>query len=108
MRFWRAIPLMAGAALLAACDGDLNGPSNAAPRAAFSAECHRLECTFSNRSTDSDGTIGTYRWDFGDNSLGTTTREAAHIYNAPGQFTVTLTVTDDDGKSAVATWQVII
>jgi PKD repeat protein len=47
-------------------------------------------------SSDSDGTIVSYTWDFGDGRTGsgaTTT----HTYNAAGTFTVKLSVTDDKG-----------
>jgi len=50
-------------------------------------------------SSDSDGTITSYAWDFGD---GTTATGAttAHAYSTPGSYTVTLTVTDNDGASS--------
>jgi PKD repeat protein len=50
-------------------------------------------------SYDPDGTIVEYYWDFGDetNATGVT---PAHSYSEDGNYTVTLTVTDDDGASA--------
>ena len=47
-------------------------------------------------SADPDGTIVKYAWDFGDENTreGVTT---AHNYSSPGNYTVTLTVKDDDG-----------
>ena len=50
-------------------------------------------------SYDSDGTIVGYFWDFGDgtNATGVTTE---HAYADDGVYTVTLTVTDDDGAAA--------
>ena len=49
-------------------------------------------------SFDPDGTINSYAWDFGDGStaVGALTN---HIYTAAGVYTVTLTVTDDTGRS---------
>jgi len=45
-----------------------------------------------SRSTDDEG-IARYRWDFGDGSTGEGVRQQ-HIYWAPGDYTVTLTVFD--------------
>jgi len=49
-------------------------------------------------STDTDGTIVSYRWDFGDRSSGTGV-QASHAYAAKGVFGVRLTVADDLGLS---------
>jgi PKD repeat protein len=73
-------------------------PGNQAPTAAFTPTCNGLECTFADGSSDADGTIDSYLWDFGD---GGTSTEASpsHTYSAAGEVTVTLTVTDDDGAT---------
>mgnify|MGYP001765809233 CR=1 FL=1 len=56
--------------------------------------------TFDGRmSSDPDGTISEYAWDFGEDTTGTG-MAASHIYSTAGTYTVTLTVTDDDGASA--------
>ena len=47
-------------------------------------------------SADTDGTIVSYSWDFGDGSLGTGV-SSSHTYTQEGIFIATLTVTDDDG-----------
>jgi len=49
-------------------------------------------------SYDNDGTISSYSWDFGDGdtAIGQTT---THVYTSEGSYTVTLTVTDDDGAT---------
>ena len=49
-------------------------------------------------STDSDGQIVSYAWDFGDGTTGTGVT-AAHTYNAVGTFTAQLIVTDDSAAS---------
>jgi len=51
-------------------------------------------------SRDSDGTIANYAWDWGDRkrAQGTQTRRT-HTYSKPGTYTVTLTVTDNEGCS---------
>jgi PKD repeat protein len=76
-------------------------PGNAAPTAAFTKTCSGLDCDFTDGSTDADGTIASYLWDFGD---GQTSTEASpsHTYAAAGEVTVTLTVTDDDGATGEA------
>jgi PKD repeat protein len=56
-------------------------------------------------SSDPDGTIASYNWDFGDGVTGfgkTTT----HAYTSAGIYIVTLTVTDTSGNSATATTKV--
>jgi PKD repeat protein len=54
-------------------------------------------------------TIRSYDWDFGDGAQKTTTSPVtAHDYQSPGAFTVTLVVTDDVGREAVATATVTI
>jgi len=50
-------------------------------------------------STDVDGQITNYAWDFGDGTTGRGTRPA-HSYAAAGTYPVTLTVTDNGGLSA--------
>ena len=52
-------------------------------------------------SYDNDGTISSYSWDFGDGSTGTG-QITTHIYTNEGSYTVTLTVTDDDGATDTA------
>jgi len=58
-------------------------------------------------STDSDGQIVSYAWDFGDGSKGQGVK-VQHLYAAGGVYTVTLTVTDDRGSRASASTQVEI
>lgn len=55
--------------------------------AAFDASC----------STDTDGTIVGWNWDFGDGNTSTTGPTVTHTYGAVGIYTVSLTVTDNDG-----------
>ena len=54
-------------------------------------------------------TIRSYDWDFGDGTQKTTTSPiTAHDYQTSGTFAVTLVVTDDVGRSAVATASVTV
>jgi cyclophilin family peptidyl-prolyl cis-trans isomerase len=50
-------------------------------------------------SSDSDGPIASFSWNFGDNSPAATDPVVSHTYATPGDFTVTLTVTDQTGAS---------
>src|SRR5699024_4014823 len=52
-------------------------------------------------STDPDGTIVSYLWDWGDGTT-STGETASHVYSAVGEYTVTLEVTDDRGGVAQA------
>jgi uncharacterized repeat protein (TIGR01451 family) len=56
----------------------------------------------SSGSSDPDGMIISYNWDFGDDtSSGTiTTVKTTHVYNKPGEYTVTLTVSDGEFTGA--------
>ncbi|MHB1137550.1 MAG: PKD domain-containing protein [Microthrixaceae bacterium] len=59
-----------------------------------------LEVTFSAAaSSDPDGTIAAYEWDFGDGSAVSTEAAPVHTYQLPGTYTATLTITDDSGDS---------
>jgi PKD repeat protein len=50
-------------------------------------------------STDSDGRIASYSWDFGDGGKGSGV-EATHYYAAAGTYQVALTVVDNEGATA--------
>jgi PKD repeat protein len=50
-------------------------------------------------SIDFDGRIVSYEWDLGDGSTGSGIL-VSHMYQIPGTYTVTLTVTDNDGARA--------
>lgn len=73
-------------------------PVNVAPVAAFTSSCTYLNCTFTDASTDADGSITNRLWDFGDGYTATSTNPG-HIYYGAGTYTVTLTVTDNSGAT---------
>ena len=53
-------------------------------------------------STDSDGTISAYNWDYGDGQTGSG-QVTTHTYNNFGTYLAALTVTDNRGATAMAT-----
>ncbi|MER6364321.1 collagenase [Kitasatospora sp. NPDC001527] len=90
-----------------ACAGGTNPGGNQAPTAAFTAAVNGLGVSFTSTSTDQDGTIASYAWDFGDGTTATTANPAK-TYAKAGSYTVTLTVTDDKGSTASARQDVAV
>ncbi|MEM9259086.1 MAG: peptidylprolyl isomerase [Bacteroidota bacterium] len=92
------LPLLLLAVLFSQC---------AAPKPAFTTATPRVKAaeylTFSNSSEKATS----YAWDFGD---GTTSTEAepAHRYFQSGDYTVTLTATDEKGKSKSITQTITV
>ena len=68
------------------------------PVANFTSSCTDLDCSFTDQSSDSDGTIASWSWDFGDGAT-SSIQNPGHTFNAAGTFPVELTVTDNDGQS---------
>ena len=79
--------------------GAINSPPVAKATADVSRGIVPLKVHFdSSRSTDTGGWIVSRMWDFGDGGTSTETAPT-HVYNAPGQFNVTLTITDNQGAT---------
>lgn len=82
------------------------GPTNQPPNASFSTNTTSstpLEVNFdASDSSDPDGNIISYDWDSGDGSTGSG-ETFSHTYDSAGDYTVELTVTDDDGEQDTAT-----
>jgi PKD repeat protein len=71
---------------------------NQPPVAAFSSSCSALTCGFTSTSSDPDGSIASYSWNFGDGGT-STAQNPSHAYATGGTYTVTLTVTDNLGAT---------
>jgi PKD repeat protein/subtilisin family serine protease len=79
-------------------DGGGSGGGNVGPTAGFTSSCTDLDCTFTDTSTDSDGSVVGWDWDFGDGNSDAA-QDPAHSYAAGGTYTVNLTVTDNEGAT---------
>jgi PKD repeat protein len=74
------------------------GPVNDPPTASFTYSATNLAVSFTDTSTDTDGSIDSWGWNFGDGAT-STAQNPAHTYAAGGTYTVSLTVTDNGGAS---------
>ena len=81
---------------------------NVPPEAEFDSTSEDLTLSVdASASTDSDGSIASYDWDFGDGTTDTGVT-AEHTYASAGSYLVRLTVTDDDGATDQATAAVTV
>ena len=85
-------------------------PPNSPPVASFAATPSSGEAPLgvsfnASGSSDSDGSITSYTWSFGDGNNGTGIT-VSHTYNDAGTYAAQLTVTDDDGATDTTTIQV--
>ena len=83
-------------------------PANVPPTASFAATPSGLTVDVdATGSSDPDGTIMSYSWQFGDGTsdVGET---VSHSYLAAGTYTVMLTVTDDQGATDTASKDVAV
>jgi PKD repeat protein len=75
--------------------GGGGGGGNQSPTASFTFSCTDLTCSFNGGgSSDPDGSISSYAWNFGDGTTGSGVTPNK-TYSSGGTRTVTLTVTDD-------------
>jgi PKD repeat protein len=110
----RATLLLSLTVALVACESgptEDTGSSNQGPVARVSVTPPNgpapLTVTISGESSsDEDGTIASYAWTFGDGTNATGPR-VEHSYAAVGEYTINLTVTDNDSATGTATAKVV-
>ena len=83
------------------------GAPNTPPAAVASANpasgVAPLTVSFSSAgSSDPDGSIVSYLWNFGDGTPGSTSPSPSHVYQNAGNYTAVLTVTDNRGATGTA------
>ncbi|MEL4320452.1 PKD domain-containing protein [Leifsonia sp. YIM 134122] len=84
-------------------------PPNVLPTAAFSTVITNLAVAADGSgSTDSDGTVVGYAWNFGVPGATASGPTASYTYAAAGTYTVSLTVTDDEGGTNTKTTSVTV
>ena len=82
-------------------------PGNIAPKCDFAVQpkdgpfYRNQTILFQSTSSDSDGTIVRYQWDFGDGSRSVDSPDAAKVYAQAASYTVTHVVTDNGGLQAM-------
>jgi len=73
-------------------------PTNNPPTADYSFAVNRKKASFTDNSSETDGTIVSWFWSFGDGST-STERNPKHRYVKFRNYSVILTVTDDNGAT---------
>ncbi|MFQ5607579.1 MAG: PKD domain-containing protein, partial [Candidatus Zixiibacteriota bacterium] len=81
--------------------GGANQPPTANPNGPYSGTVGNAVSFSSAGSSDPDGSIVGYSWDFGDGGS-SAQANPSHTYSAAGTYTVSLTVTDDQGATGSA------
>ena len=87
------------------------GTTNQLPIAAFTPPTGctaNADCVFTDGSSDPDGAISAWEWNFGDGSAVATDPNPTHQFGAASTYTVTLKVTDDKGGVATTTQSVVV
>jgi len=83
---------------------------NNPPTATFTTSCNVRTCAVNSTGTsDTDGGIRSYSWNWGDGTaLSTGASPSAHVYAAAGTYTITLVVTDNWGRTTTVTRDVTV
>lgn len=87
-----------------------SGDANQAPRALISMPAGgkpKQKISLDGSGSSPTGKLVSYAWDFGDGDVATGPR-VQHAYAKPGSYTVTLKVTDDQGRQSSVTQSIVI
>ena len=95
--------VQADAAIAALLAAGGNNP----PTAGFTSSITDLAVTFTDTSSDTDGSITGWSWNFGDTNS-SSAQDPLHTYAGPGIYTVALTVTDNLGGIDSSSQQVTV
>jgi len=82
-------------------------PVNQLPVASFDFSTMGLTVDFTDTSTDADGMVVAWEWDFGDSTF-SSEQNPQHTYGTADTYIVRLTVTDDDGDTDSAVRFVVV
>ena len=88
-------------------DGPPPQPLNRPPVASFSFATVGLSAVFTDMSSDPDGSVLSWSWDFGD-ATSSTERSPSHTFASAGTYIVRLTVTDDDGDTGSSGHSIVV
>lgn len=87
---------------------DSPGPSNEPPVPQFTVSRTGLQVQVdASGSTDPDGEVVAYDWDFGDGTV-RSGQSVSHTYGSAGEYQITLSVTDDADATATTTRTVTV
>lgn len=76
--------------------------TNTAPVAGFNVKTNGLAVTITDVSTDADGDLLEYKWDFGDGNTSNKSGTFTYNYQQAGTYTIKLTVSDGDKSSTAS------
>ncbi len=89
-------------------DDGSGGSGNISPTADFSFTTTDLTANFTDQSSDADGSIVAWDWDFGDGSGTSSAQNPSYTYGAAGTYAVNLTVTDNAGATGTTSQNVTV